>query len=158
MPRKRAKNVSRPASLEHYTLTTGHTRKSFRSEVRNEALEVLSPFLSSGRLPLPPPFHNYECQVTTEGDGLMATVWEQDRPIVTFGVAPNERVAGIVWEALENGYTGALFQATPPCRPKTVPWCGVIIMFFDPDEGWVADFERCLAWAWIERANARLSP
>ena len=38
-------------------------------------------------------------------------------------------------------------------RPASLPWCAVVMMpFVSPMETrWLGDFERCLAWAWLER-------
>jgi hypothetical protein len=145
------KGQNHETTLPHYTLATGHTRQSPRSEVSDAVVEQLRPMLLTGRHSLP--FAGYECQTTIEGDGLVATVWNDNRPIVTFGVAPNDATASLVWEWLETLYMDTPFRRRVPRRPATTPWCAAIVMAMLPDESWVADFERCLAWTWIETVN-----
>lgn len=105
-----------------------------------------------------PGAHGYHCATTIADDAMLATVFHDRRPLVTFGVATNDAVAEELWPALESQYLqlgdmpgirAADFAA--PARPLHVPWCAAMAIFATPEEAlWIADFERCLAWAWIE--------
>lgn len=82
---------------------------------------------------------------------------------MTFGVAEDDEAADALWPELESlylriaefpGLRSADFAA--PRRPDRAPWCAAITILAGPDEAcWIADFERCVAWAQIE---SRTSP
>ena len=141
-------------TLTHLTITTGDSRPSPRSEVTDETLQVLRPLVervaAGERVEVP--WVEPRCVMTgaREGSALVVTVWGPplveglEVPLVTFGVAPREDDAAGLWEALQG--TGA--------RPAA-PWCAVRIypsVGLHPEAvGWLGDFERCVAWTWIER-------
>lgn len=146
----------------HHTLNTGHTRVSPRREVRNDVVATLRPMLAPGQHDLPG-MEGYSVVVTPDGAGLLATVSRGQLPCVTFGVAATDEAAEPLWRELERfylalgdqpGFRAADFLA--PHRPKTTPWCAAVTVLGTAEElYWMADFERCLAWAWIESVNAK---
>jgi len=140
----------------HYTLNSGHTRVSPRSEVGPGVVGQLLPLLAAGKHAMPGP-PGYTLQSFREG-GYFATIWRGDRPCISLAVAADESQADAIWPALEKHYLSitelrgirsADFAA--PRRPKSVPWCAACTILATPDEAeWMTDLERCLAWAWIE--------
>jgi len=145
--------------IRHVTLTTGHARDSFQGEVAPEALgalaDLLSQALAGGRAPIP----NTGCALTAtaEGHALLATVYGAEAsgvapPIVTIGVARKSRVSPRLWGLLHED---RLQLATDPDTWPPAPWCAARLdvgaATYPEAMGWVGDFERCLAWAWVVR-------
>lgn len=143
----------------HYTLSTNHTRVSPRGEVSDDAIAMLAPYLTPGRHRLSPPLDDYEVTTTIDNRSMLATVSAPgDRPCVTFAIAADDDSAGLVWASIESlylqitdskGFRAANFES--PHQPPTTPWCAAVPILATADEAfWMADFERCLAWAFIE--------
>jgi hypothetical protein len=144
--------------LIHYTLNTGHTRASPRSEVGNEIITLMTPWLEPGEYDLPEQFPGHRVVVPLCEHGFGFTVYGGKAPLVTCGVADTDQAAAEVWPALESMYlkitdrqpfAGAGSQA--PKMPVYLPWLSVVLVFPSPAVEWLGDFERCLAWAWLER-------
>lgn len=140
--------------LNHVTLSTGHTRRSPRAEVSSATIEWLNPWLSAllaegGTQPLPEPsLAAYSAAAHIESGGLVMTVFCDGDAIVTFGVAARSRQSAELWAYLCAGKP--LLLSVP-----AVPWCAVALRegyLNHPDaSGWLGDFERCVAWTWLER-------
>lgn len=139
--------------LYHITLDTGDIATSPRSAVSAGALADLGPHidraLDRGRDIIP----TTACTLmaATAGGALIGTILGiGERPILTFGVATHSRNSGKLWEILQQGRT----FASDPGAPPPVPWLAVRM---EPAASpstlapWMADYERCMAWAWIER-------
>ena len=152
-------------TLHHYTVPTGHTRQCRRSEVHPQVLEQLRPLLKNGRHKMPIA-GGYTLLVSIEGNCLLATVFCGERPCVSVGVAPDAEASAKLWPIIERGYLEALdaikmqpgqdAAARHPLPPNGVPWCAAYLVLATPAEAyWIADFERCLAWAWIEKVRAK---
>lgn len=147
----------------HYTFNSGHSRISPRGEVRDDVIDAMVGLVVSGTHSLPGELgREWKLVVPETSAGLVATLFRGSAPVVTLGVAAAEEEAGCVWPALESFYLGltdrgphAGFDWQVPTQPASLPWCAVIVT--NPTEAtasWVADFERCLAWTWIERGRA----
>ena len=145
------------AGLIHYTLDTGHSRVSPRGEVRDDVLAKLEPMLEPGCHLIPGPPGGYRCRTSVDGSALLASVVDgEGEPLVTFGVAPDSPAADRLWSGLKATHTA---NQSSIRRPERTPWCAVVIggalpSHFDTTE-WLGDFERCLAWAWIEHQTIR---
>ncbi len=154
--------------INHVTLITGHIARTGRADVADEVLSVLYPWLvqalvSSTPLALPvPALSHYSAMVLTDG-GMVATIYAplgphtpgtpyvgNTTPLVTIGVAQRSRQGRDMWAKLV-----ANFGAKPGIKQPAEPWCAVALhpaLLSYPDTmEWIADFERCLAWAWITR-------
>ena len=129
----------------HLTLTTGHIRRSPRSEVGDDVIEGLRPLVAAGGGPLAP-MPGYRVTITRAGRDAMFTLWRGEQPVVTCALAV-EDPAG-VWRAL-----GRVVGDTP--MPAEVPWLAVEIHDVSQPEDlhWIADAERCLAWALMEETS-----
>lgn len=141
----------------HYTLNTGHTRHSPSSEVSVNVIDILTPLLTTGEHPLPSPA-GYSMSLICEGRALMATVYDDaKKSCATFAVAPDDKTADTLWPEVEAhyhsitelpGFRSADFAAAR--RPLSTPWCAAITTLATPEEAyWIADLERCVAWAWL---------
>lgn len=145
----------------HYTLNTGHTRDSPRSEVADDTLAIVAGWLTPGTHALPMP--GYRLVVADENDaGLIATIYSSLAPVVTIGVAESDWAAEQIWPAIEAMYCKitdqgpmASFDWQAPKRPEPTPWVAAVILGDTPPEsmGMLGDLERCIAWAWLEQAG-----
>jgi hypothetical protein len=142
----------------HLTLNTGHCRESPRSEVGDDILPMVRPWLKPGAHNLPLP-GDWRFEVPIMDRGWIGTVYSGEAPLVTVGIAATERQADAVWPALESMYlmiTDKCPSATadwkPPHRPAKSPWVAAVIVGAMPEAvaSMIDDLERCLAWAWVE--------
>jgi hypothetical protein len=130
--------------MHHVTLTTGHTRVSPRGEVADQVLAACEPLLAPGRHRIPGVMGGYELVVPVCQHGWAGTVYQGSVPVATIGVADDEASASEIWPALVKMHGGGA-PAQPP-----LPWCAVVLHAVAPAYEWLGDFERCLAWAWLE--------
>lgn len=134
--------------MQHVTLTTGDTRWSPRAEVDDRLMGLLVDHLAAllhGRAPVPS-LPEWTAHGTREHNVLVATLEYQGAPILSFAVVPADGDAAAIARLL--GSPGAPI-ATPG------PWCLVrlyptIAALDRADLGWLGDYERCLAWAWLD--------
>lgn len=68
---------------------------------------------------------------------------------MTFAVAPDG--APLAWRSLHRRPSR---NGVPAPQEPEAPWCAVLLHKTLPLGGdatlWLGDFERCVAWAWIE--------
>lgn len=157
----------------HYTLNTGHSRESPRSEVGAEAIALLRPWFrgwfSGKSYPLNP---GYEAAVflPVAGGALVSVVRGklpkqgpasgkgEFVPLVSFAVTLTDSAADQLWPKVEElyhqvtelpGIRSADFAAAR--RPVKTPWIAAMTIAAEPHEAmWIADFERCAALAFWE--------
>lgn len=155
--------------LQHITINTGHSRWSDREEVGDVPLAVVSGLLDqalavAGPIPLAPAaLSHYTLKATVDGGALLATVSGpigphlpgaphrgSTAPLATIAVARRNRQTRALWTMIWASHD----PAVPP-PPGSAPWIAVLLhptLNLYPDaQRWLGDFERCLAWAWIER-------
>jgi len=148
--------------LEHVTLTTGHSRRSYSDEVSPEALAYCRSLIerfTAGEVAEAVPIAaapGYSISGRRSGKCLVATVYADGPPselIATIGVAAHSRCGSRLWRELHRW--GRVPVVTDPERPPPEPWVAAAL-----DEGaahhldameWLGDFERCLGWAWVTR-------
>lgn len=141
-------------ALTHYTLNTGHSRQSPRSEVTDGAIADVRPMLADGVHVLV--FAGYTVRTTAGQCSLLATLHDAGGPLVSFAVADTEDGADEVWPHLERLYLDLTDRPPfsranwqPPRRPQSLPWLACVIVGA-PMPSWAADLERSMAWAWLE--------
>lgn len=145
--------------LNHITLSTGHIRRSPRAEVADDTIKMLSPWLAKalahdGAYPLPGPLgaEGYKASLSVEHGALLCTLSADSELLLTFGVAARSRQAGELWAMMCAQYGSAEALTAPG-----TPWCAVALhpaIVGRPDvASWAGDFERCIAWAWIEKSK-----
>lgn len=147
--------------LNHITLSTGHTRRSPRAEVGDDTIKALRPWLKAALIadrpaPLPGPLG--------QRDGFAASCWidkgalrctivdDEGLELLTFGIAARSRQSGELWASLAAQY------GTPePMAAPGTPWCAVALLpGYAKQHGvsaWAGDFERCLAWTWLDNPS-----
>lgn len=161
--------MTRHQYLHHVTLTTGHVRRSARSEVDDGVVDTCAALLRdaiSGGEPLLPAIDPpVTMTATAEGRCVAVTIWAADEsrgraPLLTIGIAAKSRCGAPLWRLLHQHAHPAIPIKTKAeeCPPE--PWCAGRIdpggaLYPDARAMWMAlaDLERCLAWAWIERAT-----
>lgn len=144
--------------LNHITLSTGHTRRSDRSDVTDETIKALGPWLNAviahqDDYPMPGPLgvrDGFVMSASALHGGLVCHVGQLDSgPLVSFGVATRSRQSGELWAWMCAQY-GSRAALTSP----GTPWCAVALRpAFSAQHGasaWLGDFERCVAWTWLE--------
>ena len=158
--------------INHITLTTGHNTSTSRADVADDVLELVAPWLQSivntgQKHPLPvAALSHYSAIAFVQDGGLLVTVYgasgphesgkpaNADIPLVTFGVAQRSRHSEPLWVMML-----ASFEHAPGIKQPATPWCSTIVypssLMRKDALSWLADFERCCAWAWITR-NAKL--
>lgn len=140
--------------LYHVTVTSGHARKSYRSEISPDALAVCAELIHQIRerpltpIPMPGPA-GYEIVGSLDGPCGLAQVFAvgKEQPLVTMGIASRERCGIDPWKLL--GGKGP--------QPRA-PWLAVKVevgIIDDSAMHWLGDFERCLGWAFIDAQNEK---
>lgn len=149
--------------FEHVTLTTGDRRRSPRSEVADQVIEGLQPMIEAieqagaetPMIPLPG-VPGYSVSGRADSRCLVATVYADGPPselLASIGIALHSRCGASLWRNLHQW--GQLGVVTDPEAPPPEPWVAAAL-----DEGApnhveamevLGDFERCLAWAFLER-------
>lgn len=132
--------------MQHLTLDTGHTRVSFPDEIQPTVLAKLQPMTATGEHSLDAWIPGCSVKVTVDGPAALVTVMRGGAPLATFGVAADEAGADEVWPLLHD-------RLADPARPSATPWLAVRLeagaAVYPGDLGWLGDFERCWAWAWL---------
>lgn len=138
-------------SISHITIDTGHVRASPRAEVADPVVTMLRAWISRALAGEPVNMGEVGCVMTAQqrGESLIAEVSDRElRPLATIGVGTGVGAAD-VWREL---HADARSAATSGDSPPGTPWVAARLR---PDIGraasWLGDFERCLAWAWMER-------
>jgi hypothetical protein len=147
------------------TITTGHRRLSPRHEVSDTVLPTVASLLHEALAGGQPviPVRGSPCRLlaTADGELLVCSVWTTGAPLVTFAVAPDGQSAGgrNLWEDLHaTALPVRLWQwpKTAASMPPIGPFCAVRLelgLALNPESSvWLGDFERCVAWAWLERS------
>ena len=159
-------------NINHLSITSGHNARTSRADVADDVLAIVVPWLQSivgagQKSPLPvPALRHFTAIAYVQDGGLIVTVYgpsaprrpgqpaNADIPLFTFGVAQRSRHSDPLWAMLL-----ANFEHPAGIKQSATPWCAVAVhpsITAHADAiGWLADFERCVAWAWITR-NAQL--
>lgn len=142
--------------IHHITLTTGHTRRSYRDEVDNDAIQWLRegwnimshPGKSLGLSPAMP---GYWISAEQRGKALTAVISQAGEPVVTFAIAAHSRAGAPLWRHLIESATTPIVAVD--CPPE--PWCAARLevgaIRASPDALLaIGDLERCVAWMFLE--------
>jgi hypothetical protein len=151
-----------PRTLHHVTLNSGHVRaNSPRSEVRASTIDRLLPIMDAALDPdmtavVPLTGGRFRLSASCGGETLLVVllgmVAGQWIPVMMMGVSPetSEDAAGL-WLLLHA--EGADLSTHPDSVPPS-PWCAVRMLpgalLFPKVMRELGDFERCIAWTWIE--------
>ncbi len=147
-------------TMNHITMTTGQNRVSPRSEVQQDSMKMLTPWmlkaLADGKpTPLPGPLgeKGFHAHLSVDAGALFCTLFgSKTLPLLTFGVAIDEAQSNVLWGRMckEDGVGKKLTKPAAPLCAVTLhtgfTTCLDVDMWF-----WAGDFERCVAWAFIEK-------
>lgn len=166
--------------LYHVTMTTGHV--AHQKPVAADLIDRLRPLVmeltgeDGGMLPIPG-LDTYTVRGFTSAYPVFIVYGSptdgQFPPLVTFGVGTGADTDADLWRYLhelataqaraagQSGQHGLDAQVAADAVPPS-PWCGVVThppLFGDYESGgtaldWVADFEKHLAWTYIDVAEA----
>jgi hypothetical protein len=149
--------MSAASYVHHLTIDSGHARRSWRHEIEPAALAASRALLQraltapdGAPVPLPVPLQRYHMAASAPGRCLVAVVSADDGgqllQLITLGVAPHSRCGATLWRRLMQG------DAAQP--PPPAPWCAVRLhphLAAELDAAyWLGDYERCIAWAWLD--------
>lgn len=141
--------------MQHLTITTGHTRLSFRDEVDDLTVAYLAPTLTPGEHTMVSPSGPVTVHVQQPTDDwAIVAIGPPDggQAFARMAVVASETAAAELWPVIGHG------QAN---RPTEVPWCAVELgagLLEQPDAAsWLGDWERCWAWAWLDE-NRKAQP
>lgn len=148
--------------MQHVTLDTGDVRWSPREEVATDLLPAIAAHLYralSAHDPIPN-VDGWSAHATAEADILLVTVSRDLRdaraPIVTFGVTAVPAQVAVL-----DGLLRRVFRADLAPLAELVylrgPWLlvrllpTIALVADDPTSiGWLGDYERCIAWAFLD--------
>ncbi|HET6631533.1 MAG TPA: hypothetical protein VFG73_02340 [Rhodanobacteraceae bacterium] len=152
--------------LTHVTLTTGDSRRSYRSECDDGVIAQLGPVVlaceatGTAEFPSPTGVMRLDRITDTERPSRHVAIWAIREPqgpaLVTLALAMTARAGAGVWRALHERHDEPVPLATGPAEAPAAPWLGVIVHVPaivpapHPALSWLGDAERCIAWAWIE--------
>lgn len=161
--------------IQHVTLNTGHNKPYNRFECRPETIKGAKALISAALeqdLPLSMPsgeLAHLAFACVAEGRKLTITVFapmgphtkgqpfryngKNGAPIAICGIAPKSKDAKL-WDMLLDTYSTVYPSETIACERPQASWLGVIVtplvQQFPESLTVLADFERCMAWAWLE--------
>ncbi len=148
--------------LHHVTLTTGHTRRSWRHELDPAVMPIVAALLRSARDPRGAPIHDTDCRLYVDESSrcLLASVGDvYGVPILAFAVAAHSRCGAALWRVLHD--TARTPLATDREHKPAEPWLAVrfdaaAALHAPPDPllPMLADVVRCVAWAWLDEDRA----
>jgi len=139
--------------IHHITVTTGHTRKSYRNEVGDDVVLVCADLIAraiKGRVEIPGT-NGYTISADTSRKRSLLCVVRAPagERIVTFAIARHSQGGASLWRLLIE--TASLPVVALDCPPE--PWCAVRLEQGAMSHAHVlpiiADLERCIAWAWL---------
>lgn len=153
--------MMREKFIHHITLTTAHSRKSYRNEVGDDAVAAcrnLIDKIAVGEVSEPakiPGVGDYYLSGRATSKCMVATVMSGAPSVViaTIGVALHSQCGARLWRELHTWGETPVVTDPNQCPPE--PWVAAAL-----DVGiaqhmeaahWLADFERVLAWAFLER-------
>lgn len=152
--------------IEHLTLTTGHTRRSYRSEVGDDVVAYCRNLLDGAIAAEPDgktvPITSIGCDlgVIATSRSILCTILHSKVPLVSVGIATSSRSGASLWRVLTQVGEPILHHSIVVDRCPAEPWCvvrlepGVVTADRELASA-LGDFERCLAWAFIERVEGQ---
>ena len=141
------------------THNTGHTTELPRHDVRDDLLPLVRPLLEPGEHELRWFSPVVRLVVPIHTVGWLGTIYDGEALLMMIGIAADDRDAEVVWPALKSMYVSLTVRGPvtgidwlAPHPPDQTPWiASVIVGAMRPGlASEIADFERCLAWAFVD--------
>lgn len=153
--------MSRGRYIQHVTLQTGHSRRTYRDEVADPDIRAATDALDRSkheRVRLPQLGPEYALTASWEGhNAMLCTIWLGQAPVVTFGVARNSRASAGLWRILLRQKVGAPIVMDESSRPEP-PWIAARIevgaALAGPEQMMaIGGMESVIAFAWLEMGD-----
>lgn len=139
--------------LNHYTLNTGHNRKSYPEEVNKDMYFILKRMIQDAKK------HEFAdvvdgtvMKLTIEDSGYVITLFnniEEKIPLlITFGCRDGKDAAKTIKAA--NKFYQSIYNTELKIAP-IAPFCLDVVVpsliFNSEISAWTGDFSRCMSWA-----------
>lgn len=147
--------------LNHYTLNTGHNRKSYSNEVNKGMYFMLNRLIQEAmKNEFVDVLDGTVMKLTIEGSSYVITLFnnikEKNPLLVTFGCKYGKDATNIVKEA--NSFYKKIYNEESKIVPIT-PFCLDIVLpsliFYPQIAEWTGDFCRCMAWSILSPEKIR---
>lgn len=155
--------------INHLTLSTGHISRTIREDIGDEVIDLLKPWLNNAiesgeKMPLPvAELSHFAASAYIESGGLVVTVFaptgphetgkpakNTEMPLVTFAIAIRSRHRPL-WDIMIANCDNLKDGLKMP----DMPWIAVNLyetsVLYPDSLAWLGDFERCVAWTWLEK-------
>lgn len=135
--------------LHHLTVHTGHLRLSPRGEIDDSSIRAVSEWIGNGT-ETNALFPGYTFTYEPAGANLVSHLLHDDQRVLTFVVGVDDQAQQLV-KMVATELAPYWHEEILP-----LPFCAV---FFDADidrsrtedKLWFGDYERVVAWTWIEK-------
>jgi hypothetical protein len=134
-------------TLHHVTIETGHSRISTRTEVKNDVIKILKDWIHQALDP-----HTITVEVPSDASPpYTAMALYTGRSLLIKIINPqNQLILSFIVSDRHDQRAWNLIMPETATVPPT-PYCAVTLKpTLDPALSWLGDFERCVAWAWLE--------
>ena len=141
--------------FRHMTLNTGHAANQYRADVSDEAVAHCATLIGEAGSITPIGWvERYDAEIVdvTERRLFHAVNGPSGRVMLSM-VCTRSRNSIAAWGRITDV---ARDNRIPHenMRAPDAPWIGDLIMRADPSIEWLADYSRCMAWAFFERSQA----
>lgn len=143
-----------PDFFNHVTITTGHSRQSYLTElspefsVRTHLEETLS---GKAQIPNFPAF-SADAEVVKDGELLVSVHYADHLQVKFLIVDRNDATSRSAFDRLQTADLLGAVSLEPDA-----PYCAVSISLttiVDPTALlWIADYQRCLTWEWFKKLS-----
>ena len=149
-------------NLLNVTLNMNHRRRSPRSEVSDEAVELLSVLIQESEFTIPGKAA-YRCDVFQPGSRCpcFQVLDANGVSLVSLGVGLGMEGSAALWTALHAraAFLNLKIKTRVEGPPPQTPWLGILLepglLPGSPEMGWLVDFIRCLSWSVLDRVLSR---
>ena len=146
--------------LNYISLTTGRVQRSARSAADDKRVELCAGLIPAALAGAEPVLPGVEPEIMMhakdEGHCLSIRLCRVDHPdeppVMTVGVAAKSKCGEHLWRSLHTNAKTPLVTQNEACPPE--PWCAERLdgeEVAHPECAMLRDYQRCLAWAYLER-------
>lgn len=131
--------------INHVTLNTGHTRKSYPNEVNKEIYFILNRIYKDSFKNNGAKFKEYTIKGTPFDSGAIFTVYKDSVPIMTTASTRNQNSE--LWKMLLETSTITINKKlAEPIAPYIVDRIEIGLVFDLQASSWTGDFSKCMGW------------
>lgn len=145
--------------INHVTLQTGHSRKTYPNEVNKELYFILHALYKDSLKRYVDVLDNYIMKSTTEQMGTFITLFKKGNvplSILTMCISKSDHF-GLAWKTLHE--SAMLPVKTNPNKPPKLPYIADrleigALQCLDAMQ-WTGDFSRCMRWIVLDPKQIR---